>query len=205
MRGTAGHKTRRMTAAWLIAGGIALLSAVPAVAADITVSDMLPSDAPTLLPDGPIDQLLDQKATPQPLPDPLPQGLPDPDPQPAGSGGGTPGGSQPGAANAPGGSGSGSDPGAGSGHTTNSNDGPAAGDGSSTDDADATIKRASTLTGSAGTLAANIVDLAGPLSVPLGLMAAAAAALIIATRRPTALRKVDEEGTWGNDGRSHRL
>lgn len=191
---------------WLVAGGMAVAAwifAGPSIAAEITVTDVLPSDAPSLLPD---DLLGEAKTTP-PLPAPLPETLPDPDPDPAGTGSGAPpGATRPGQSGGPGaGSGGGSDSASDPG-SSDTNSGAGSPEGTpSRGRAGSTIERPAGFTRSAGTLAANVADLAGPLSVPLGLMAAAAAALIIATRRPTALRKVDEEGTWGNDGRSHRL
>ncbi|MHB8513257.1 MAG: hypothetical protein ACYDCC_13925 [Actinomycetota bacterium] len=50
-------------------------------------------------------------------------------------------------------------------------------------------------------LAQNAIALAKPLAIPLGLAAAVIVSLLIATRRPRKLAKIqdDEEGTWGYD------
>lgn len=190
--------------------GTALFIAAPAGAADISVTELLPTDVPTLIP----EETLRSDPSVAPIPEPLASVIPEPG---AGSGGagGSPAPEGQGEPGSEPGSGAGSDSGSGPSAGAGGSDGPASAPAEDTtadsagDAAAATgrsvTQRASTLTGSAGTLAANVLDLAGPLSIPLGLMAAAAAALIIATRRPSALRKVDEEGTWGNAGRSHRL
>lgn len=61
------------------------------------------------------------------------------------------------------------------------------------------------IAGSFGTLASNAASLARPLSIPMGLGVAAIAALVLATRRPRRLAKVEDEGTWGHGGRTWRL
>ncbi|HVL89342.1 MAG TPA: hypothetical protein VM841_03805 [Actinomycetota bacterium] len=134
------------------------------------------------------------------------------DPVPASGGGGGSGGGSGGS-----GSGSGDAPGPGAGHggggssrtdgggASDAHGGTRGGTGTGEPGSERGLAPAATLTGSAGTLATNIGRLAKPLGLPLGLAVVAAVMLLIATRRPVALRKVEEEGMWGYEGRSNRL